>query len=92
MPPPGEPPPMEPPARAPPNEPVETAWPPPIRPPPPPPPGEAEERELMAVEWLPAGAVWLAVTPCPSAVDATCSFCPAPDEDGMYTGLSMEPC
>jgi hypothetical protein len=38
----------------PPKEPVEVAWPPPICLPP---PEEAEERWLIAVEWLPAGAV-----------------------------------
>jgi hypothetical protein len=65
------------------------AWPPLIRPPP---PEEAEERELIAVEWLSVGVVWLAVVPCPIAVDATCSFCPPPGDDGTYTALSMDPC
>ncbi len=81
---------MEPPAAwDPPKEPVETAWPPPIRPP----PEEAEERELIAVEWLFVGVVWLAVAPWPRAVDAARSFCPALDEGLLkYTGLSAEPC
>ena len=47
----------------PPNEPVEVAAPPPVRP-----PEEAEECVLIAVEWLLAGMVWLAVVPlAPSA-------------------------
>jgi hypothetical protein len=65
----------------PPNEPVEVAAPPPVRPL----PEEAEECVLIAVEWLLAGMVWL-------AVDAPCWFCQAPGEDATYTGLSIEPC